>query len=62
MKTVNFGSGLKVLPHRGDAVTLLAFDLAEGKSQNFTGFTIRITAGTRAPHYMTNVRACHRPF
>jgi hypothetical protein len=36
-------------------MTLPAFDLAESKSQNFTGFTIRVTAGTRAPYYMTNL-------
>jgi hypothetical protein len=55
MKTVNSGNGLKVRAHKGDAMTLLAFDLAESKSQNFTGFTIRVTAGTRAPYYMTNL-------
>ena len=55
MKTVNSGNGLKVRAHKGDAMTLLAFDLAESKSQNFTGFTIRITPGTRAPYYMTNL-------
>jgi len=55
MKTVNSGNGLKVRAHKGDAMTLLAFDLAESKSKNFTGFTIRITPGTRAPYYMTNL-------
>jgi hypothetical protein len=55
MKTVNSGSGLTVRAHKGDAMTLLAFDLAQSKIQNFTGFTIRITAGTRLPYYMTNL-------
>ena len=55
MNTVNTGNGLKVRAHKGDAMTLLAFDLAESKSQNFNGFTIRVTAGTRAPYYMTNL-------
>jgi|GEM_PF-2091674 len=36
MNTVNTGNGLKVRAHIGDAMTLLAFDLAESKSQNFT--------------------------
>ena len=55
MKTVNSGSGLKVRAHKGDAMTLLAFDLSEGRSPNFTGFSIRITPGTRAPYYLTNL-------
>ena len=55
MKTVNSGSGLKVRAHKGDAMTLLAFDLAESRLKNFTGFTIRITPGTRPPYYMTNL-------
>ena len=55
MKTVNSGSGLSVRAHKGDAMTLLAFDLAESKTQNFTGFTIRITPGTRTPYFMTNL-------
>ena len=55
MNTVNTGKGLKVRAHKGDAMTLLAFDLVESKSRNFTGFTIRVTAGTSAPYYMTNL-------
>ena len=47
MKTVNSANGMRVRAHKGDAMTLLAFDLAESKTQNFTGFTIRITPGTR---------------
>jgi len=55
MNTVNTGKGLKVRAHKGDAMTFLAFDLAQSKTQNFTGFTIRVTPGTRAPYYMTNL-------
>jgi len=55
MNTVNTGKGLEVRAHKGNTMTLLAFDLAEGRSQNFTAFTIRVTAGTRAPYYMTNL-------
>jgi len=55
MKTVNSGNGLKVRAHKGDAMTLLAFDLSVGRLKDFSGFTIRITAGTRAPYYMTNL-------
>jgi hypothetical protein len=55
MKTFNSGKGVSVRAHRGDAMTLLAFDLAEAKVQNFTGFTVRITAGSRTPYYMVNL-------
>jgi hypothetical protein len=55
MKTVTSANGLKVRAHKGDAMTHLAFDLAESKSQNFTGFSIRISPGTRAPYFMTNL-------
>jgi hypothetical protein len=55
MKTVNSINGMSVRAHKGDAMTLLAFDLAKSRTQNFTGFTIRITAGTRPPYYMTNL-------
>jgi phosphatidylserine/phosphatidylglycerophosphate/cardiolipin synthase-like enzyme len=50
-------NGVSVRAYKGDAMTLLAFDLAESKKQNFTGFTIRITPGTRAPYFMTNLLA-----
>lgn len=50
-------NGVSVRAHKGDAMTLLAFDLAESKKQNFTGFTIRITPGTRPAYFMTNLLA-----
>src|SRR4051812_17117739 len=55
MKTFNSGNGLSVRAHKGDAMTLLAFDLAQSRTANFTGFTIRITPGTRRPYFMTNL-------
>jgi phosphatidylserine/phosphatidylglycerophosphate/cardiolipin synthase-like enzyme len=48
-------NGVSVRAYQGDAMTLLAFDLAESKTENFTGFTIRITPGTGAPYFMTNL-------
>jgi len=48
-------NGVRVRAHRGDAMTLLAFDLDEAKAQNFTGFTIRIAPVGRLPYYMTNL-------
>ena len=55
MKSVNSKNGTSVRAHKGDAMTLLAFDLAQNKTQNFTGFTIRITPGTRPSFFMTNL-------
>ncbi|HEX4631624.1 MAG TPA: phospholipase D-like domain-containing protein [Chthoniobacterales bacterium] len=46
---------MSVRAHKGDAMTLLAFDLAESRKENFTGFTIRITPGTGTPYFMTNL-------
>ncbi|MEP6671842.1 MAG: phospholipase D-like domain-containing protein [Chthoniobacter sp.] len=48
-------NGVSVRAHKGDAMTLLAFDLDEAKTKNFTGFSVRITPGTRAPFYMYNL-------
>src|SRR6185295_2989631 len=55
MKDHDSKNGVSVRAHRGDAMTLLAFDLVEDKAKNFTGFTVRITPGTQAPYYMTNL-------
>ena len=63
MKTVNFGNGLKVRDHKGDAMTLLAFDLAQSKSANFTGFTVRIARSTPySPSRSTAGCMCRRRF
>jgi phosphatidylserine/phosphatidylglycerophosphate/cardiolipin synthase-like enzyme len=55
MKNYKSKNGVSVRAHRGDAMTLLAFDLAKSKTRNFTGFTIRITPGTRPPYYLFNL-------
>src|SRR5438477_4450939 len=34
---------------------LLAFDLAQAQALNFTGFSIRVTPGTRPPYYLNNL-------
>jgi phosphatidylserine/phosphatidylglycerophosphate/cardiolipin synthase-like enzyme len=55
MKSYKSKNGVSVRVHRGDAMTLLAFDLAKARTNNFTGFTVRITPGTRRPYYMMNL-------
>ena len=55
MEIPNSKNGVTVRAYKGDAMTLLAFDLDESKTENFTGFTIRIKPGTRAPYFMTNL-------
>jgi len=55
MKSYAPKNGASVRAHRGDAMTLLAFDLDETKTENFTGFSVRITPGTRQPYYLFNL-------
>jgi phosphatidylserine/phosphatidylglycerophosphate/cardiolipin synthase-like enzyme len=55
MKSFITKNGVSVRAHQGDAMTLLAFDLTKAKTPNFTGFTVRITPGTRASFFMTNL-------
>jgi hypothetical protein len=55
MEKSNSKNGVSVRAYQGDAMTLLAFDLAESKKENFTGFTVRIIPGTGAPYFMTNL-------
>ncbi|MDQ6913177.1 MAG: hypothetical protein M3119_06985 [Verrucomicrobiota bacterium] len=55
MEAANSHNGVSVRAHKGDAMTLLAFDLDQAKTQNFTGFSIRITPKGRAPYYLTNL-------
>ncbi len=47
-------NGLSVKAYKGDAMTLLAFDLAENKTDNFTGFSIRVTVPGHKPYYLFN--------
>jgi hypothetical protein len=40
--------------YRGDAMTLLAFDLDESKLDGFVGFSIQVSQGDRPPYYLLN--------
>src|SRR6266481_2497413 len=55
METSNSKNGLTVRAYKGDAMSLLAFDLDQSRTQNFTGFTVRITPGHRKPYFLTNL-------
>jgi hypothetical protein len=46
---------MKLVAHRGDAKTLLAFDVAEGSARaRLAGFTLRITPPGKPPYYLLN--------
>jgi phosphatidylserine/phosphatidylglycerophosphate/cardiolipin synthase-like enzyme len=47
-------ANLSVTAHRGDAKTLLAFNLAKKQAKNLAGFTIQCRPGTLAPYYIFN--------
>ena len=48
-------NGASVRAYKGDAMTLLCFDLDKKKLQNFTGFSIKVTPpGTRRQYYLYN--------
>jgi len=55
MEAPNSRNGVSVRAYRGDAMTLLAFDLDESKTKNLTGFSVRVTPGIRKPYYLTNL-------
>ena len=55
MEVPNSKKGVSVRAYKGDAMTLLAFDLDESKTENFAGFSIRITPGPKRPYYLTNL-------
>src|SRR6266705_4663344 len=55
MEAPNSRNGVSVRAYRGDAMTLLAFDLDESKTKNLTGFSVRVTPGIRKPYYFTNL-------
>ncbi len=55
MEAAKSQNGVTVRAHKGDAMTLLAFDLDQAKTKNFTGFTIRIKPKERPAYYMTNL-------
>lgn len=45
---------VSVRAHKGDATTLLAFDLDESLLDNFVGFSVRVAQGNRPPYFLTN--------
>lgn len=47
-------SGLSVRAYRGDAKTLLAFNLPENKTKNLAGFTIQVTPQGQPSYYLQN--------
>ncbi len=42
-----------VRAYRGDAMTLLAFDLDESPTENFVGFSVRVKQGERESHFLS---------
>ena len=51
---------VSVRAYKGDATTLLAFDLDESLVDGFVGFTISVKQGNRKPYYLNN-RLCFKP-
>jgi hypothetical protein len=55
MKVSQSKNGVSLSAYQGDAITLLAFDLAADKRANLTGFSIRVTPLGRKPYYLLNL-------
>ena len=47
-------AGLSVKAYRGDAKTLLAFNLPKAKAKNLAGFTVQIGPDGQQPYYLQN--------
>jgi phosphatidylserine/phosphatidylglycerophosphate/cardiolipin synthase-like enzyme len=47
-------NGLSVLAYKGDAMTLLAFDLDKSKTKDFTGFSIEVAPPGRPSYFLFN--------
>src|SRR5919202_506545 len=45
---------LTVHAYRGDAKTLLAFDLPKRRARNLAGFTVEVRPKDRTPYYLQN--------
>ncbi len=45
---------VSVRAYKGDAMTLLAFDLDQSLLENFVGFSVRVKQGERKPYFLTN--------
>src|SRR4029079_7996346 len=52
---------LSVRAYRGDAKTLLAFNLTKAGSRNLAGFTIQTTPKGKSPFYIFNSLQFERP-
>ncbi|WP_162944655.1 phospholipase D-like domain-containing protein [Flavisolibacter nicotianae] len=47
-------NGMQMIAYKGDAMTLLAFDLDEDKTTDFVGFTIKCQPGSNSPYFLIN--------
>ncbi|HKE59223.1 MAG TPA: phospholipase D-like domain-containing protein [Pyrinomonadaceae bacterium] len=54
MATKNPKNGMSVKTYRGDAKTLLAFNLPKAKTKNLAGFTIEVTPKGKTPFFLQN--------
>src|SRR6185312_2004150 len=54
-------SSLRVVAYRGDAKTLLAFDLSQADATNLAGFTIQAKPPGVAPYYLFNTLRFETP-
>jgi hypothetical protein len=54
MDTSNRKNGFSVRAYRGDAKTLLAFDLSKAKATRLAGFTVQVAPKGRTPYYLLN--------
>ncbi|MFN2561455.1 MAG: phospholipase D-like domain-containing protein [Jatrophihabitans sp.] len=54
------GNGLHVKAHRGDAKSLLAFNLTKARTRNLAGFTVAYVVGAQT-HYVSNMLTFANP-
>jgi phosphatidylserine/phosphatidylglycerophosphate/cardiolipin synthase-like enzyme len=54
MPVSNEKNGFSVNAYKGDAKTLLAFNLSKAKARNLAGFTVRVAPEGREPFYLQN--------
>ena len=47
-------NGMSVIAYRGDAKTLLAFNLPKAKTKNLAGFTIKVAPDGQEPYFLQN--------
>src|SRR5215813_11282619 len=52
--TSKANNGLTVKAYRGDAKTLLAFNLPKAKTKNLAGFTIKVAPDGQEPFFLQN--------